>query len=411
MCSTVSAAVDAVLASVLDSAAGPGEEILALVELADRVQAALVERVAAFDASEGWATDGAYSFACWLRARADVTRTESLQLTRLSRTLRTMPATEAALAAGTLSAAKARLLAGAINDRTAERFAEQEAFLVEQVQALSVDDAKTALDYWKRLADADGPDPDDPTRNRARLLCGYDGRWHLEADLDPVAGSILKAVLDAIGERMHQAGRFNDLAPEVDTACHRSAEALVEMAHRASGADSDRQAVNPDVVVVVPVEALASGAPDPFNPPTIEGAGPVSLTTVLRLALLGTVSAMTVDAAGRPLNLGRKQRLASGAQWTALGVRDGGCVAPGCDRPPAFCQAHHLSWWDRDGGATDLENLALVCSHHHHLIHDQRWILHTAADNTWQLLRPDGTPVEQPRYVGHRPMNRARSPA
>jgi len=52
-----------------------------------------------------------------------------------------------------------------------------------------------------------------------------------------------------------------------------------------------------------------------------------------------------------------QQRLTSGAQWTALAVCDGGCVAPGCDRPVAFCQAHHLSWWNRDGGTTDLENL------------------------------------------------------
>jgi len=322
-----------------------------------------------------------------------------------------MPATEAALAAGTLSVAKARLLAGAINERTAERFAEQEAFLIEQVQALPVDDAKTALDYWRRLADTDGPDPDDPTRNWARLLPGYGGRWHLEADLDPVAGTILKAVLDAIGERMHQEGRFKDLSPEANSASHRDAGALIEMARRASGSDPDRQAVHPDVVVVVPVAALTSGVPDPFNPPLVRDGGPVSLDTVLRLAQLGTVSAMTTDAAGRPLRLGRKQRLASGDQWTALAVRDGGCVAPGCDRPVAFCQAHHLSWWDRDGGATDLENLALLCSHHHHLIHDQKWTLQAGANNTWQLLRPDGAPVDHPRYVGHRPMNRARSPA
>ncbi len=87
MRSTVSAAVEGVVAA----AGGPAEEILALVELADRAQAALVERVGAFDAAEGWAADGAYSFACWLRARADVTRAESLQLGRFARTLRTMP--------------------------------------------------------------------------------------------------------------------------------------------------------------------------------------------------------------------------------------------------------------------------------------------------------------------------------
>ncbi len=395
---------------VLATAGGAAEEILALVDLADRVKAALVERVGAFDASEGWAADGDFSFACWLRARADVSRAESLQLGRFARTLRTMPLTERAVGEGKVSAAKARLLAGVINERTAEQFAKQEGFLVDQVQGLSVDDARVALDYWKRLADTDGPDPSDPTRNWARVSLGYDGRWNVEADLDPAGGAVLKAVLDAIVERMHQDGRFNDLAPGESTAGRRHAEGLLEMANRASGCNPDQPAVHPDVVVVVPADALMSGEPDPFDPPVVAGAGPVSLADVLRLALLGTVSVMTVDGLGRPLHLGRRQRLASGDQWIALTLRDRGCVTPGCDRPAAWCQAHHLAWWDRDKGTTDLSNLALVCSRHHHLIHDDGWTLEPLADGTWQLTRPDGTTVEPPRYPGHGPPARPRPP-
>ena len=71
MCSTPTASVEAVLAGVF----GADGEILALVELADRVQAALVERVGAFDAAEGWAADGEYSFACWLAAPLSVSMT------------------------------------------------------------------------------------------------------------------------------------------------------------------------------------------------------------------------------------------------------------------------------------------------------------------------------------------------
>ena len=111
MCSTLTTALEEVLCSL----GGADEEILALVDMRDRVEAALVERVAVFDATEGWAADGAYSFPCWLRARADVSRGESLQLGRFARTLRSMPATEAAVEAGKMSVAKARLLAGVIN--------------------------------------------------------------------------------------------------------------------------------------------------------------------------------------------------------------------------------------------------------------------------------------------------------
>jgi len=406
MCSSVAAAVD----GVIGAAGGAGDEILALVELIDAAQAALAGRVGSFDAAEGWAADGAFSFPCWLRARAEVTRAESLQLGRFARTLRTMPVTEAAVAEGKLSVAKARLLAGVLNDRTSDRFFEQEAFLVDQVQGLSVDDAKVALDYWKRLADTDGPDPSDPAANWARVTVGYNGRWNVEANLDPASGAILKSVLDAIVNRMHQDGRFSDRTGSDNTVSRRDADGMIEMAIRASGPHPDKPAVHPDIVVVVPQAALTAAQPDPFHPPVIVGAGPVCINDVLRLAMIGTVSTLTVDNHGRPLNLGRKQRLASHDQWIALTIRDRGCVAPGCDRRAEWTQAHHLRWWERDHGLTDLSNLALVCSFHHHKLHDAGWTLTAQPDASWQLTRPDGTVVEPPRYPTNRPAARARSP-
>lgn len=392
MCSSVVEAVG----RVISSTGGAAEEILALVELIEHAEARLVESVAVFDADEGWAHDGEYSFACWLRARADMSRAASRQLGRFARTLRSMPVTEVAVREGKLSVAKARLLADVINERTFERFCEQEAFLVDQVQGLSVDDAKLALGYWKRLADSDGPDPGEPSGNWAQLSHGYRGRWRLEADLDQVSGTLLKAVLDAIVDRMHQDGRFADLTGSENTCSRRTADAVVEMATRATGATPNQPAVHPDVVVVVPQAALTD-CPDPFDPPCIIGGGPVDLRGVYRLALLGSVSKMTVDDRGRPLDLGRKVRLASGDQWIAASVRDRGCVSPGCDRPVGWCQAHHLRWW-RHGGRTDLANLALLCSHHHHLVHDAGWSIEPLPDATWRLTRPDGTTVDPPRY-------------
>ena len=67
------------------------------------------------------------------------------------------------------------------------------------------------------------------------------------------------------------------------------------------------------------------------------------------------------------------------------------CV-PGCDRPPGHCRAHHIRWWDRDGGEASLENLALLCHHHHHLVHEGRWKLTRAPDGHLQFHKPDGTP-------------------
>jgi hypothetical protein len=82
----------------------------------------------------------------------------------------------------------------------------------------------------------------------------------------------------------------------------------------------------------------------------------------------------------QPLEVGRATRVIQPAQRTALAVRDGGCVFPACQRPLAWCEAHHLRHW-LHGGPTDLANLALLCRAHHRAVHE----------GGWQLTRqPDG---------------------
>lgn len=66
------------------------------------------------------------------------------------------------------------------------------------------------------------------------------------------------------------------------------------------------------------------------------------------LCATGTVN-ITVDTAGNPLDVGREARLFTPKQRLALAVRDGGCLWPGCDRPPAYCEAHHCEHWAARG--------------------------------------------------------------
>jgi hypothetical protein len=396
MCSTVDDALGGVLAAV----GGRGEEILALLGVIDRARVLLVERVGEFDALEDYAADGAYSAACWMRARADLSRGESLQLVNLARDLRTMPLTSQAVADGKLSMTKAALLAGVINDRTRTSFEEQEAVLVDEVQGLGVDEAKSRLDYWKRTVDTDGPDPSDPERNRATMHVEFNGRWRLEADFDPVNGALLKSCLQAVQDKMHSDGRFNDLTGVTNTASRRLAEALLELAN------PDRGTVHPDVIITIPASTITSGKAYPFDPPTVIDGGPISYDDAIRFAFLGTISLLTINDEGRPLNLGRKVRLATGDQWIAGSIWHRQCVIPGCDRPAGWCHAHHETYW-RNGGLTDLANLPFVCSRHHHMIHDKHFTIRRHHDGTWQLNRPNGTTVEPVRYPGH---HRSRPP-
>jgi len=74
------------------------------------------------------------------------------------------------------------------------------------------------------------------------------------------------------------------------------------------------------------------------------------------------------------LDLGRATRVITPALRRALALRDGGCAAVGCDRPPPWTDAHHLVHW-LHGGPTSLDNLVLLCRTHHLAVHEHGWRL------------------------------------
>ena len=69
------------------------------------------------------------------------------------------------------------------------------------------------------------------------------------------------------------------------------------------------------------------------------------------------------------IDYGREERIVPPGLRRVLARRDGGCIYPGCTRPPAHTHAHHVQHW-ADGGQTNLANLASLCNTHHHAIHD-----------------------------------------
>ena len=77
-----------------------------------------------------------------------------------------------------------------------------------------------------------------------------------------------------------------------------------------------------------------------------------------------------IEMDGIPINLGRKTRIVSPALTRAVRVRDRGCTFPGCSVPARQCDAHHIEWWHRDDGPTNIENLTLLCAFHHQRVHN-----------------------------------------
>jgi hypothetical protein len=103
---------------------------------------------------------------------------------------------------------------------------------------------------------------------------------------------------------------------------------------------------------------------------------------ILRAALAALPAAIG-GARSEPLDVGRASRVVTPAQRRALAVRDRGCRFPGCDHPPIWCDAHHWRRHWLDGGATDLDELVLLCRRHHRAVHEGGWRIHR--DHTGQF--------------------------
>src|SRR5205814_3506470 len=101
------------------------------------------------------------------------------------------------------------------------------------------------------------------------------------------------------------------------------------------------------------------------------------------------VQIVVEDPDGEPMRIGRASREPSAAMLRQLRYRDGECRFPGCGAR-RFTQAHHIVWWS-GGGRTDLDNLLLVCSFHHKLVHELGWTVHRDAEGMVRWLRPDGS--------------------
>ena len=138
-------------------------------------------------------------------------------------------------------------------------------------------------------------------------------------------------------------------------------------------------------------EATRSGGLQEEAAATRDRRGEAGLAARLRAAAV-RLPPVLGGAAAQPLEVGRATRVVQPAQRTALAVRDGGCVFPGCDRPLAWCEAHHLVHW-LHGGPTDLDNLALLCRAHHQAVHEGGWRLRRG---------PDGRLTASPPHRRHR---------
>ena len=118
------------------------------------------------------------------------------------------------------------------------------------------------------------------------------------------------------------------------------------------------------------------------------------IDTVRRLTCDGSLITIVEDDDGTPLDVGRKRRTVTTALRRALWSRDRHCTFPGCHNR-CYVDAHHIEHW-AEGGATSLENLMLLCTFHHTLLHEGGFKIRRDGDGAIYFQRPDGRVI--PRF-------------
>jgi hypothetical protein len=190
----------------------------------------------------------------------------------------------------------------------------------------------------------------------------------------------------------------------------RREQALGEILHRhlTGGAGPRDGGVRPQVVLTIDWRDLFGPlhGRDPARPgrQTCPGGsartdydGIQSVAMARLLACDAAIIPQVLSSDGVVLDQGRATRLFTPDQRRALTTRDKGCTRPGCDIPPAWCDAHHVIWWSR-GGPTDITNGALLCRRHHTQFHQGHWQARLATDGRPEFIPPPHIdPTRQPR--------------
>ena len=317
-------------------------------------------------------------------------------------------AAEQAAATGRISHTHATVIGQALRRlpeaTTSEQRQRAEQALIEDAQRLSPKDLEARARRITELHDP--PEAVDAhegallaqreahARERASLTMwdNRDGTWSGRFLLPELQARMLKTVVDAFA-----APRRGRLDPRGDRVARARAEAENDKPY-------DRKAGEALIALVehLPVDGLPTTGGTPARIlVTIDeaklraGVAAASLATgerlsageLRRLACNHGLLPAVLGGASVPVDLGRSQRLFTAHQRDALAGMDGGCVAPGCDRPPAWCEAHHGGQPFADGGRTDLAEGYLLCSTHHHEAHRRRWRFRRAPDGRAEVDR------------------------
>ncbi len=413
----VRAALATLRTAQVQLAAGP-EKLSLLKEglqLEGQLHTWLAQLSAHVDATEvAWQEHGT-STATWLADAANLTRREAARLVAAGQGLARFGMVAAGAAWGAVLPAQAEAITGVL-DALPDDFP---ADVVAQGQELMVGFAATHNStelrrLSSRLLEVLAPDTVEE-REEARLerehrlalrnrflkfTYDHQGSVLISGSLPVAEAEPLIRIIDSYAAaRKRGLDRLDPNAEYVTPAMNRADALLAMVAHHSQESLAPNHGGDrPRIVVTLSYDKLAKAATDAglICGQLVGSAEPVPASLLRQWLCDADLMPAVLGGPSEVLDVGRTQRLVTPAIRAALELRDGGCVFPGCDKPPWACHAHHrVPWWA--GGETSLSNLALFCDHHHPIVEPS----HDPTADRWRVeFREDGIPhVIPPKRV------------
>ncbi len=300
-----------------------------------------------------------------------------------------LPLLAAAVTAGTIGVEQARVVVATMNKLPAAVDPQTR----ELCQRLLVDNAVLTEPvpfavFARMVAASCDPDGDlDPTppSEKVELTLGTrnpgTGLTRLTGLLDDLGVETLSQAISGLARPIPGI----DGGPDPRSAATRRAHGLLEALRRyldnalapVSGSEQ------PHITVTIDLEALRTGT----GTGSLEHGGPISAAQARVLACDAKIIPAVLGSPSQVLDIGTATRVFPAAIRRAITLRDKGCTWPGCDRPPAWTDAHHVRHWATGTAPTAYDNAVLLCRHHHTQIHYGHWAIH---------FHPDGTPEYTP---------------
>lgn len=326
------------------------------------------------DAAGSW---GCRSTATWLAWKCGLDGRTARDHVRVARALPGLPAVSAAFASGELPYSKVRAI-------TRVATAATEGELLDFARAATTEQLERTVRGYQRGQRNAGAANEHPSVVHPDWDNEATGRLAGRLTADDAA--LVFAALDAGAERLAREQRESGSAEPCSPLAQRRAAALVEMAAGYLG-ERSHESGGDQFLVVVHADIDEGTA-------TLESGAPVDATTLERLLCDQPVAALIRGSDGNPLFLGRTTKVVSRTMRRALKVRDGDrCAFPGCTSRVNL-HGHHVRWWRRDLGPTDITNLLLLCSYHHTRVHKEHFTIEGDGRGHFTFLRADGAALD-----------------